>query len=258
MKYSIHPTAIVDKRTEISEDVEIGPYCIIGPEVKIGRGTRIGAYTYIEKWTVIGEDNLIYPHVIMGVPPQDLKYRGEKSWVKVGNGNVIREFTTIHRAGGEGESTIVGDRNYLMAYSHVAHNCKIGNGVILANAVALAGYVQVEDYAILGGLVGAHQFTRVGTLSIVGGCSKVVKDVVPYLKVDGHPLKVYGLNTLGLRRHGIPEEKISLLKKAYRILFRSGLNTTEALKVIRKELPPLPEILHLLEFIELSQRGIHK
>lgn len=249
--------AIVSSKAELGEGVSVGPFTIIGDHVKIGDNTVIGPNCWID-WAEIGESNQIFQGVVIGNPPQDIKYEGRESVCRIGDGNIIREYVTIHRASGSEGETRIGNRNYLMAYSHVAHNCWIGNLVILANAANLAGYVKIEDGAVVSGLVPVHQFVRIGCYSIVGGGYRVPKDIVPYALAGGYPIKVYGLNIVGLRRHNFSPEVRQILKVAYRYLFRSSLNTTQALSKIKNELPPLQEVKHLVEFIETSQRGIVK
>ena len=219
----IHQTAIIDSQAELELGVEVGPYSIIGPQVKIGRNTKIGPHVVIDGWTHIGEGCTIFQFASIGALPQDLKYKGEESWVIMGNNNTIREFVTINRgtSWSQGKTTI-GNNNFFMAYSHVAHDCNIGNHVILANAATLAGHIAIEDYAIVGGLVGVHQFVRLGCHSIIGGGSGVNKDVPPYMMANGQRAKLYGLNTTGLQRHHFSEEALTNLKNAYRIIFRSG------------------------------------
>jgi UDP-N-acetylglucosamine acyltransferase len=252
----IHPGAYVDPRANLGTDVTVGPNTIIGPDVTIGDGTLVGANCLIEGWTEIGSQNRIGHCVVIGSEPQDFKYRGEKTFVGIGNRNVIREFATVHRATGEGNWTIIGDDNYLMAYVHVAHNCTVGSHTVLSNAVNMAGHVTIEDHAAVSGLSVIHQFVRVGCYSYTGGGSRVPMDIVPYIKVAGNPPVVGGLNTVGLQRAGFSKEAIAVLKKAYRLLFRSNLNVAQAVAEIKRELPPTDEIRHLLEFIEGSQRGI--
>lgn len=254
----IHPTALVHPKAHLEEEVIVGPWSVIEEGVIVGRGTRIGERVTLTARTVIGENCSIYQGVVIGTPPQDLKYKGAPTRVVIGNNNIIREYVTIHRATGEGNKTIIGDNNFLMAYSHIAHNCLLGNFIILSHASALGGHILVEDRAIIGGLSAVHQYVRIGTLSIIGAGSKVVKDVPPYLKVDGHPIKVYGLNTLGLRRYGIPPHVLKELKMAYRILFRSHLNTSQALEKLREGNFSSLEVRHLINFVHNSQRGICK
>lgn len=257
MPKEIHKTAIVSPKAEIDDDVYIGPFCIVGDGVSIKKGTRLMSNIVVEGNTEIGQECTIYPFAAIGLPPQDLKYKNEKTSLKIGKKNIIREYVTIHRAsvGGDG-LTEVGDSNFLMAYVHIAHDCKIGNSVIMANAATLAGHVLVEDFAVIGGLVAIHQFTRIGAYSMVGGFSGIGQDIPPYTMASGARAKLYGLNVIGLKRHGFSDEAINNLKKAYKILFREKRTLKEALKKIRSELPETPEIKHLLEFIEKNKRGI--
>ena len=253
----IHPTAIVDPGASLEEGVVVGPFTIIGDRVTIGRGTRIGSHGVIEGEAEIGEGCQILHHAIIGVQPQDLKYRGEETRVRIGAQTVIREFATIHRGtAGGGGVTVIGSRNYIMAYAHIAHDCLLGDDVVMASLSALAGHVVIEEHAIIGGLVGIHQFVKIGRHALVGACSAVLQDIPPYVKVQGNRAKPYGLNTVGLRRHGFSEEVISRLKQAYRIVFLSGLNTTQALARIEEELPSYPEVDHFVKFIRDSERGI--
>ena len=253
----IHQTAIIDSQAELASGVEVGPYSIIGPQVKIGKNTKIGPHVVIDGWTHIGEGCTVFQFASIGALPQDLKYKGEESWVIMGNNNTIREFVTINRgtSWSQGKTTI-GNNNFFMAYSHVAHDCKIGNHVILANAATLAGHITIEDCAIVGGLVGVHQFVRLGCHSIIGGGSGVNKDVPPYMMANGQRAKLYGLNTTGLQRHHFSEEALTNLKKAYRIIFRSGLTLEKASDQLAHEVENSPEVKHLIHFIESSERGI--
>ncbi len=257
MPTEIHNTAIVDKAASIGEDVSIGPFCIIGSGVKIGRGTKLMSNVIVEGRTEIGEDCAIYPFASIGLPPQDTKYKGEDTGLTIGNRNIIREYTTIHRAsvGGDG-TTVVGDDSFLLAYVHVAHDCKIGNHVIMTNVATLGGHVIVEDYAYIGGLVAIHQFTRIGAYSMVGGFSGINQDIPPYVMVSGARAKLFGLNTIGLKRHGFSDETISELKKAYKILFREKRTMKDAIKKVQTDLPYTDEIKRLIEFIEKNKRGI--
>jgi UDP-N-acetylglucosamine acyltransferase len=253
---NIHPTAIISSDAQIEENVTIGPYTIIGPEVRIGKHTAIGPHVVIERLTEIGESCKIEQFAAIGGDPQDLKYRGEKTKVIIGHHNMIREFATIHRATvSDIGVTIIGDYNLLMAYSHVAHNCKLGNHVILANSANLAGHIHVEDYAIVGGLTGVHQFTRIGAHCIIGGASAVNKDVPPYTMASGNHAKLYGLNQVGLRRRGFSEETIAALKHAYRIMFRMSLLRKDAVAKVLNEVPDYPEVRRFVEFIDGSSRG---
>ena len=254
----IHPTAIVSPEANISEGVEIGPYTIIGPDVNIGKNTIVGPHVVIDAHTDIGESCRIFQFASIGALPQDLKFRGEKTRVIIGNYNTIREFATIHQAtSADIGVTIIGDRNLLMAYTHVAHNCKLGNNIILSNAVNLAGHIHIEDFAIIGGMSGVHQFTRIGAHAFIGGASGVTKDVPPFILVSGSYAKPYGLNMVGLKRRGFKEETIKALKEAYKIVFRSSLLLATALEKVKRELADITEVRDFVDFIEhRSTRGI--
>lgn len=256
----VHPSAIVDPRARIAETAEVGPYSIIGPEVEIGAGTRLTAHVYIEGPTWIGEDNIFFPYSTVGVASQDLKYRGERAETHIGHRNRIREFVTIHRGTeGGGRLTAIGDDNLLMAYVHIAHDVRVGNHVVLANGVTVGGHVVIGDWAVIGAFTGVHQFCRVGRHAMIGGYSVVTQDVLPYsMTVSEREIKVYGANRTGLERRGFPAETIEALQRAFRLLTRSGLNTSQAVERIRQELPPCPEIAELLEFIAASERGVIK
>jgi len=253
---TIHPTAVVDAGAEIGEGVSVGPYSVIGPNVKIGPRTTVGSHCVFEGWTEIGEDCKITHSVCLGQEPQDVKYAGEETYVRIGARNLIREFTTVHRATGEGCETRVGDDNFIMAYVHIAHNCIVGSGTVISNLTTMAGHVTVEDQARISGVIPIHQFVRIGTHSIVGGGSRVPKDILPYIKAAGNPLRVSGLNTIGLQRAGFEPDTMKALREAYRLIYRSNLNVTQAVERIKSEVAPIPEIQHLLEFIETSDRGI--
>lgn len=252
----IHPTALISKRAKLADDIMVGPYVVIGDSVVIGPQTKIGAFCVIEGNTVIGRACEIFTGAIIGSRPQDLKYKGAKSFLQIGDENIIREYCTFNPGTDEGGKTIVGNKNLFMAYSHIAHDCIIGNNCIIANNGTLAGHVSVEDQAVIGGLVAVHQFVRIGTLSIIGGCSKVVQDIPPYSTCDGHPARVYGLNLVGLRRHNIAKDAIDELNRAFKILFNLGLSVKHALEKIDKELRHTQEIAYLVNFIKNSQRGI--
>jgi UDP-N-acetylglucosamine acyltransferase len=252
----IHAAAYVDPGATIGTGVTVGPNTVIGAHVTIGDGTSIGANCLIEGWTDIGSENRIFHCVVIGSEPQDLKYKGEKTHLRIGCNNTIREFATIHRATGEGQATVVGNSNFIMAYVHVAHNCTIGNHTVLANGVNMGGHVTIEDHAGVSGLTVIHQFVRVGAFSYTGGGSRVPMDVVPYIRLAGNPPVVNGLNLVGLQRHGFPQETIEILKRAYRLLFRSDLNVSQAVERIKSDLPGIPEVRYLVEFIEGSERGI--
>lgn len=252
----IHETAVVHPGARIGKDVEIGPYAVIGEHVLIGDGTKIGAHVVIDGWTSIGKNCVIFPSASIGAEPQDLKFNGEKSYVFIGDNTKIREFATINRATGEGEETRVGSNVLLMAYTHVAHNCIVGNNVIMSNGATLAGHVVVEDRAVIGGLTGVHQFVKIGRNAMIGGASKIVQDVPPFVIVDGHPAKVAGLNNVGLARANISVNARRNLKKAYKILYRSGLSLAQAIAVMEQELELCEEVEHLLRFLRNVERGI--
>ena len=258
MHAEIHDTAIVHPGARIGRDVSIGAYSIIGEHVEIGEGCTFGSCVRIEGRTTFGKNNKVFHGAAIGSIPQDLKYRGAKSFLKIGDDNVFREYVTVNVATDEGESTLIGSRNLLMAYVHVAHNCIIGDHVILANSVNLAGHVTVQDYAIIGGVVPVHQFVTVGSHSFIGGGSRIPKDIPPFVKVAGNPPRIGGINSVGLRRRGFTEERIVQIKAAYRLLYRSGLNVAQAVERIENELPETPEIRILIEFINNSKRGISK
>ncbi len=257
MKTIIHSTSIVDAKANIDTDVEIGPFCIIKAGAEIGKRTRLLSNVIVEGSTEIGEDCTIHPFSSIGLPPQDLKYRGENTRLCIGRNNIIREYTTIHRAsvGGDGVTSI-NDNNFLMAYVHVAHDCKVGSNVIMANAATLAGHVAVEDYAVIGGLVAVHQFTRIGKYAMVGGFSGIGQDIPPYMVASGARAKLFGPNIIGLKRHGFSDASIMAIKQAYKILFRGKSTLKDAIMKVRAELPPSDEIAHLIEFIEQNKRGI--
>ncbi|MBI4727738.1 acyl-ACP--UDP-N-acetylglucosamine O-acyltransferase [candidate division TA06 bacterium] len=258
MPNQIHPTAIIDPTARIGDNVTVGPFTIIGPECALGDGCVIGSSVAIHKWTELGQGCKVWHGASLGSDTQDLKYKGAKTKLVIGAKTVIREFVTVTLSTLEGQVTKIGNNCLLMAYSHVAHECTVGDNVILANSATLAGHTIIENFAIIGGLTPVHQFSRVGCHSIVGGSSAVQKDVLPYAKAFGNPLKMYGLNTIGLTRRGFSQEKRELLDRAYRIIFRSNLNTTQALTRLKEEMEMTPEVRHMVEFIEGSERGITK
>lgn len=254
---NIHPTAIVHPRAKIAEGVEIGPYSVIGEHVIIGKDTKIASHVLIEGWTTIGERNQILSFSSIGTPPQDIGYKNEETQLIIGDDNVIRECATIHRATTkEDRKTEIGNRNFLMAYSHVAHDCKLCNNIIMANSVALGGHIVIEDYAIIGGIAAVHQFVRIGAYAIVGGMTGVSMDIPPYVSASGGRAQLYGLNLVGLKRRGFSDETIAILKRAYKILFRSGFALEEALTKTQAEFPDSKEAMHLVDFIRKSKRGI--
>lgn len=257
MGTTIHATSIIEPKAEIDTDVDIGPFCIIKKGVKLKKGTKILSNVIIEGSTEIGENCTIYPFSSLGFPPQDLKYNGEDTKLIIGSSNTIREYSTIHRASVKGDgSTVVGDNNFLMAYVHIAHDCKVGSNIIMANAATLGGHVVVEDFVVFGGLAAAHQFTRIGRYAMVGGLSGVVQDIPPYMVASGPRAKLFGPNTIGLKRHGFSESSIISIKKAYKILFRENFTLKEAIAKIQEDLPPLEELKYLIDFIEKNKRGI--
>jgi len=256
----IHPTAIIDPKAEISEGVEIGPYSVIEKGVSIGEGTKIGPHVVIREGTQIGKECQIFQFASIGEAPQAFAYKGEKTSLLIGNQNIVREYVTLHRGtlmgGGK---TVIGNNNYFMAYSHVAHDCHIENQVVLANGATLAGHILIEDYAIVGGLSAIHQFCRVGTQAFISGLTGVSLDIPPYTLAAGDRAKLFGLNTVGLKRHHFSEEILKALKKAYRILFRSGLTLEKAMKIVEEDIiSQTKEVQHLLDFIQHSKRGISR
>lgn len=253
----IHPTAVVSPKSEIGRDVTIGPYSVVEDDVVIGDKTILGAHVYVGKWTRIGKENRVFTGAIIGTQSQDLKYKGERSYVEIGDKNVIREYVTINRATVEEASTVIGNENAILAYCHVAHDCVLGNNIIISNVTTLAGHCIVEDRAGLGGYVGVHQFVRIGKMAYIGGWSKVVKDVPPFIKACGTPLRVYGLNSVGLERNGVSPESRQAMRKAYHIIYRSKNNVSQAISKLR-ELPEDTQVGHLLAFLENSERGITK
>jgi UDP-N-acetylglucosamine acyltransferase len=253
----IHATALVDPQAEVAEDVEIGAYTVIKGDVSIGAGTRIGPHVVIEPYVSIGPNCKIFQFAAIGAVPQSLKFEGEKTSVKIGQGTIIREFVTIHRGTRFGGGiTEVGEENFLMAYTHVAHDCRIGRGVVLANNATLGGHITIGDYATVGGLVAIHQFARVGEHAFVGGKAAVVKDIPPFMIAAGDRARLHGLNIVGLKRAGFSPNALTQLKKTYRLIFRIGLTLNEAIERVQAEVDQIPEVVRLIEFIKESQRGI--
>ena len=252
----IHPTDVVDPSAELAADVRVGPYAIIEGGSRIGPGTAVGAHAVIGPHTRIGARNQIWHHAVVGTDSQDGKYGGERTGLEMGDENVVREFVTVNRATGEGKATRVGSGCRLLAYSHVAHNAQLGDGVILSNAAQVGGETVVEENAILGGLVGVHQFCRIGAHAIVGACSKVTQDILPFVTADGHPARPWGLNLIGLERHGFPPDVVSALKSAYHCLFRRARRLEEALETLERDCGDFPEVRRMVEFIGRSQRGV--
>ena len=248
----IHPTAVIHPGAELHPTVKIGAYAVIGDNVKVGPETTIGAHVVLEGPTEIGARNQIFPGAAIGWEPQDLKYDGAPSWVRIGDDNRIREYVTINRATGAGEATLIGNGNLLMAYVHVAHNCVIGDSVVISNAVNMAGHVHIESKATIGGMVGIHQFVHIGRLAMVGGMSRIDRDVPPYMRVEGNPVRVRTLNLVGLKRAGMTADQIGQLKKAFRTLYRSGQSLNQALEHLEL-LPDNEQLQHLRRFLQLSQ-----
>ncbi len=257
---SIHPTAIVDPSARIAETAEIGPYSIVGAEVEIGAGTRLMGHNFVEGPTWIGEDNVFFPFSTVGVASQDLKYRGERAETRIGRRNRIREFVTIHRGtAGGGLLTSIGDDNLVMVQSHIAHDCRIGDHVIIGNSVGIAGHVVIEDWADVSPYSGVHQFCRIGRHAFIGPYSVVKQDVMPYSLTSSKPeLAVFGANSIGLERRGFDKDVVESLQTAFRLLTRSQLNTSQAIDRIRAEVPPCAEVDELVAFIRASARGVVK
>ncbi|MGH7655909.1 MAG: acyl-ACP--UDP-N-acetylglucosamine O-acyltransferase [Gemmatimonadaceae bacterium] len=256
MSARIHPTAIIDKKAEIAKDAEVGPFAIVGPGCVVGEGSVIEARATLQENVRIGKKVTVGIGSILGGKPQDLKFRGEVTHVEVGDNTTIREYVTINRGTSYSFKTTVGANCFLMSYSHLAHDCHVGDSVIMSNATQLAGHVTVEDFVIISGVCAVHQFVKIGRHSFVGGMSRVQKDVPPFVKAVGSPIKLYGLNTIGLQRRGFSEEVIAELKRAYRLFFRSELNVSQALERAAVELKPYDEVKMLVAFVEASGRGV--
>lgn len=253
---TIHPTAIVASQAHLDADVEIGPYAVISGGVRLGRGVRVGSFCVIENDTTIGAGCKIFTGAVIGSIPQDLKYNGAKSSVVIGENNIIREYVTINLSTQEGVPTRVGNNNLIMAYSHVAHDCVVGDQCVIANSGTLAGHVTLEDRVVVGGLVAIHQFVRVGKLSIIGGCSKVVTDIPPFSTCDGHPARFFGLNSIGLKRGGIERRIAGDLKAAFKIYYQSGMNKKNCIEEIKRSVPSSEPVEHLVHFLSTSERGV--
>jgi len=252
----IHRTALIDPTAELGADVSVGPYCVIGPKVTVAERSTIAAHAVLERNTRVGEGVKIGYGTVIGNDPQDLKYKGEETWVEIGSGTIIREYSTINRGSTATGKTTIGERCFLMTYVHIAHDCAIGNDVIIANGVQMAGHVIVSDRASISGLVPIHQFVRIGTYAFVGGASRVNQDVPPYTKAAGNPVHLYGLNSVGLQRAGFSPELKLALKRAYRLVFNSDLTVSQGIARARAELPQVPEVETFLQFIEATQRGV--
>jgi UDP-N-acetylglucosamine acyltransferase len=255
----VHETAVVSPDADLAPDVSVGPYAVVGAGVRLGRGCAVGAHAQVQGPAAFGERNRIFPFAVLGFDPQDLKYAGERTSLSVGDGNVFREFCSIHRgtAGGHGVTSI-GNENLFMAYSHVAHDCRIGSHTVFSNYVGLAGHIDVGDWAILGAYVGCHQFVRIGAHAFIGAFTVIRQDVLPFCRTEGAEAKTYGINAVGLKRRGFAPERVAALERAYRLLVRSKLNTSQALERIGSELAGQPDVEELLAFLRASARGFHK
>ena len=254
----IHSTAVVHPKAQIGANCDIGPYCVLGEHLTLGDDCRLHSHVVIDGHTILGRGNEVFPFASLGLKTQDLKWKGGLTRTEIGDHNTFREYVTVHSATEDGGVTRVGSHNHILAYCHIAHNVVLGSRIIMSNVATLAGHVVVEDHAVIGGLAAVHQFCRVGKMAIIGGCSKVVQDVPPFMLADGNPAVTRTVNKVGLERNGVPEEAQAALKQAYKILFREGLTIPNALARIEAELPQVPEVLHLLQFARTSERGLSK
>ena len=254
----IHPTAVIHSKAQIGAGCKIGPYCVIGEHVALGDDCNLHSHVVVDGHTRMGKGNEIFPFAAIGTRTQDLKYKGGNPRLEIGDQNIFREGVTVHCATNDGDATVLGSNNVLLSNVHIAHDCRLGNGIIMSSFAGLAGHVVVEDHVVLGGYVAVHQFCRLGTLSMVGGCSKLRQDLAPYMLADGSPAETHTINKVGLERNGVSEEALAALKQAYKIIFREALTISDALAKVEKELPALPEIQHLVQFIKASERGICK
>jgi UDP-N-acetylglucosamine acyltransferase len=256
MSTTIHPTAVVSTGAQIGEGSQIGPYCVIGENVVLGANCRLHSHVVIDGHTVLGESNEIFPFASIGLKTQDLKWKGGTTWTRIGDRNTFREYVTVHSATSDGDATVVGSDNNILAYCHVAHDCQLGSHIIMSNVGTLAGHVTVGDHAIVGGLAAVHQFCRIGKFAMIGGCSKVVQDIPPFMIGDGNPAETRTINKVGMERHGVSDEAVSALRQAYKLLFREGLSMNNALERMKTDLPQLPEVLHLIDFAGSTERGL--
>jgi UDP-N-acetylglucosamine acyltransferase len=256
--FTVHPTAVIHPKAQIGDACEIGPYCVVGEHVALGAGCKLHSHVVIDGLTRLGEHNEIFPFASIGLKTQDLKWKGGATRTEIGDHNTFREYVTVHSATGDGEATVVGSHNHILAYCHIAHNVILGNHIIMSNVATLAGHVTVEDHAVVGGLAAVHQFCRIGRMAIIGGCSKVVQDVAPFMLADGNPAETRTVNKIGMERNSVSEDAQNALRSAYKILFREGLTISNALERIERELPSLPEIQLLVQFVKSSERGISK
>jgi UDP-N-acetylglucosamine acyltransferase len=255
---AVHPSAIIHPKAKIGAQCEIGPYCVIGEHVVLGEKCKLHSHVVVDGHTKLGKGNEIFPFASIGLKTQDLKWKGGITRTEIGDGNTFREYVTIHSATSDGEITRVGSHNTILAYCHIAHNCVLGDKIIMSNVATLAGHVVVEDFAVVGGLAAVHQFCRIGRMAMIGGCSKVVQDVPPFMMADGNPAETRTINKTGMERNGVPDAAQSALRSAYKILFREGLTVSNAIHKVEKKLPPLPEVTHLVQFVRASERGISK
>jgi UDP-N-acetylglucosamine acyltransferase len=254
----VHPTAVIHPFAKLGDGIKVGPYSIIGEHVELGNGCVVGSHVLIEGHTMIGRNNTFHHGASIGGDPQDLKYEGQKTYLEIGDGNTFREFFTANRGSGNGGKTKIGSRCFLMAYAHIAHDCTIGDGVTIANSVHLAGHVRIDDYATVGGVTPVHQFVSIGKYAFVGGGSRVEKDIPPFIKAAGNPTRVYGINGIGLERHGFSSEKRAMIKRMFNVLYRSDLNVSQVLEQLRSGDYEDPERRVIVDFLESSQRGITK
>ncbi|HJS47514.1 MAG TPA: acyl-ACP--UDP-N-acetylglucosamine O-acyltransferase [Gemmatimonadales bacterium] len=256
MTVSVHPTALVDPSAELGEGTVVGPFAIVGPDVVTGPGCRLDARVSLERYVRLGAEVRVGVGSVLGGPPQDLKFKGEETWVEVGDGTVLREYCTVNRGTVATGRTVVGPHCFLMSYVHVAHDCHLAERVVIANGTQIAGHVSIHDHASLSGLVAVHQFVTIGSYAFVGGCTRVNQDIPPYVKAVGNPMELFGLNSIGLQRNGFAPETISALKRCYRLFFNSDLNLSQALERARLDLPPAPEVERFVQFVESSGRGV--
>lgn len=255
---SIHSTAVIHPKASIGSNCQIGPYCVIGEHIQLGSGCKLHSHVVIDGYTKLGERNEIFPFASLGLKTQDLKWKGGITRTEIGDDNTFREYVTVHSATGDGEVTRVGSHNHILAYCHIAHNVTLGSHIIMSNVATLAGHVTVEDHAVIGGLAAVHQFCRIGKMAMIGGCSKVVQDIPPFMIGDGNPAETRTINKVGMERNGVGEDAQAALRSAYKILFREGLTIPNALTKIENEIPQLPEVQHLIQFVRSSERGISK
>lgn len=256
MTRSIHPSALIDPTAELGDGIEIGPWAVVGPGVRIGDGCRLAPRVTLERNVHLAREVQLGVGVVLGSPPQDIRYRDEETWVEIGRGTVLREYSTVNRGSAASGRTLIGEDCYLMSYVHLGHDCRIGDGVTVANATQIAGHVTIQDHASLSGLVAVHQFVTIGEYAFIGGATRVNQDVPPFVKAVGNPMELFGLNGIGMRRGGFDGETIFALKRAYRLIFNADLPRSDALERARVELPPVPEVGRFLAFLESSSRGV--